>query len=94
MSELLQTYWPLIVAALLLGLGLFAHQGFSTNLFGFATDVFPAQAVGSAVGIAATMSISFVSKAAMRVEVDDLTHLPNTPSKAALATRWAAWHAQ
>lgn len=40
-------------AALLLGLGLFAHQGFSTNLFGFATDVFPAQAVGSAVGIAA-----------------------------------------
>ena len=35
-----------------------------------------------------------VDKAAMRVEVDDLTHLPNTPSKAALATRWAAWHAQ
>jgi ACS family hexuronate transporter-like MFS transporter len=40
-------------AALLLGLGLLAHQGFSTNLFGFATDVFPARAVGSAVGIAA-----------------------------------------
>jgi len=40
-------------AALLLGLGLFAHQGFSTNLFGFATDVFPARAVGSAIGMAA-----------------------------------------
>jgi len=40
-------------AALLLGLGLFAHQGFSTNLFGLATDMFPARAVGSAVGIAA-----------------------------------------
>jgi ACS family hexuronate transporter-like MFS transporter len=40
-------------AALLLGLGLFAHQGFSTNVFGFATDVFPARQVGSAVGLAA-----------------------------------------
>ncbi len=40
-------------AALLLGLGLFAHQGFSTNLFGLATDVFPARAVGSVIGMAA-----------------------------------------
>ena len=40
-------------AALLLGLGLFAHQGFSTNIFGFATDVFPATQVGSAIGLAA-----------------------------------------
>jgi ACS family hexuronate transporter-like MFS transporter len=40
-------------AAGLLGLGLFAHQGFSTNLFGFATDVFPARVVGSAIGMAA-----------------------------------------
>lgn len=40
-------------AALLLGLGLFAHQGFSTNVFGFATDVFPASSVGSAIGLAA-----------------------------------------
>jgi len=40
-------------AALLLGLGLFAHQGFSTNVFGFATDVFPARQVGSAIGLAA-----------------------------------------
>ena len=40
-------------AALLLGLGLFAHQGFSTNVFGFATDVFPATQVGSAIGLAA-----------------------------------------
>lgn len=40
-------------AALLLGLGLFAHQGFSTNVFAFATDVYPARSVGSAIGIAA-----------------------------------------
>lgn len=40
-------------AALLLGLGLFAHQGFSTSVFGVATDVTPARAVGSTIGIAA-----------------------------------------
>ncbi len=40
-------------AALLLGLGLFAHQGFSTNVFGLATDIVPARAVGSTIGIAA-----------------------------------------
>lgn len=40
-------------AALLLGLGLFAHQGFSTNVFGLATDLVPARAVGSTIGIAA-----------------------------------------
>lgn len=41
------------VAALLLGLGLFAHQGFSTNVFGLTTDITPARAVGSTIGIAA-----------------------------------------
>jgi ACS family hexuronate transporter-like MFS transporter len=40
-------------AALILGLALFAHQGFSTNLFGIATDIFPARLVGSAIGIGA-----------------------------------------
>ena len=40
-------------AALLLGLGLFAHQGFSTNVFGLATDIVPARTVGSTIGIAA-----------------------------------------
>lgn len=40
-------------AALLLGLGLFAHQGFSTNVFGLTTDITPARAVGSTIGIAA-----------------------------------------
>lgn len=40
-------------AALLLGLGLFAHQGFSTNVFGLTTDLVPARAVGSTIGIAA-----------------------------------------
>lgn len=47
---LVQSPWS---AAVLLGLGLFAHQGFSTNLFGLATDVVPARAVGSTIGIAA-----------------------------------------
>ena len=45
-----ETAW---VAALILGLALFAHQGFSTNLFGLTTDVFPARIVGSAIGIGA-----------------------------------------
>ncbi len=40
-------------AALLLGLGLFAHQGFSTNVFGLTTDIVPARSVGSTIGIAA-----------------------------------------
>jgi ACS family hexuronate transporter-like MFS transporter len=46
----LQSPWT---AALLLGLGLFAHQGFSTNVFGLTTDIVPARAVGSTIGIAA-----------------------------------------
>jgi ACS family hexuronate transporter-like MFS transporter len=41
------------VAALILGLALFAHQGFSTNVFGLTTDIFPARIVGSAIGIGA-----------------------------------------
>lgn len=40
-------------AALLLGLGLFAHQGFSTNVFGVTTDLVPARAAGTTIGIAA-----------------------------------------
>ncbi len=42
--------WP---AAAFLGLALFAHQGFSTNVFGMAADMFPPQRVGTATGIAA-----------------------------------------
>jgi MFS transporter, ACS family, hexuronate transporter len=40
-------------AAALLGLALFAHQGFSTNIFAFTADVFSARVVASAIGIAA-----------------------------------------
>ncbi|WP_437682364.1 MFS transporter [Sorangium sp. So ce131] len=39
------------VAVLLLGLATAAHQGFSANLFTLTTDMFPSQAVGSAVGL-------------------------------------------
>ena len=46
----LQSPWA---AALVLGLGLFAHQGFSTNVFALTTDVMPARSVGSTIGIAA-----------------------------------------
>jgi ACS family hexuronate transporter-like MFS transporter len=38
-------------AVLLLGLATASHQGFSANLFTLVTDLFPEQAVGSAVGI-------------------------------------------
>jgi ACS family hexuronate transporter-like MFS transporter len=40
--------WP---AVGLIGLATAAHQGFSANLFTLSTDLFPARAVGSAVGI-------------------------------------------
>ncbi|ODU70626.1 MAG: MFS transporter [Novosphingobium sp. SCN 66-18] len=41
------------LAAFIVGVALFAHQGFSTSLFGLTTDVFPARVVGSAIGIGA-----------------------------------------
>lgn len=40
-------------AAVVLGVGLFAHQGFSTSVFALATDLFPAGRIGTAVGLAA-----------------------------------------
>lgn len=39
------------VAVLLIGAALAAHQGFSTNLFTLASDLFPSRAVASVVGI-------------------------------------------
>jgi ACS family hexuronate transporter-like MFS transporter len=36
---------------LLLGMALFAHQGFSTNVFGMCADLFPARMVGTATGL-------------------------------------------
>jgi len=38
-------------AAVLIGLGLFAHQGFSTSLFGLTTDVVPATRVASVIAL-------------------------------------------
>jgi ACS family hexuronate transporter-like MFS transporter len=40
-------------AALLIGIVLFAHQGFSTNLFGCVVDVFPARRVASVISMGA-----------------------------------------
>ncbi len=42
------------VGATLLGMTLAAHQAFSTNMFGVATDIFPARKVGLVVGFGAT----------------------------------------
>ena len=40
-------------AAAIIGLGLFAHQGFSTNIFGFAADAIPAHRVATVMAIGA-----------------------------------------
>lgn len=40
-------------AAAIIGLGLFAHQGFSTNIFGFAADAVPAARVATVMAIGA-----------------------------------------
>ena len=40
-------------AAALIGLGLFAHQGFSTNIFGFAADAIPTTRVATVMAIGA-----------------------------------------
>ncbi len=41
------------IAAVLIGLGLFAHQGFSTNIFGMTADIVPAIRVGSVIALGA-----------------------------------------
>ncbi len=41
------------VAAVLIGLGLFAHQGFSTNVFAMTTDIVPAIRVASVIALGA-----------------------------------------
>ncbi len=48
----LQAQTPL-VAALLIGLALFAHQGFSTNIFGMAADIVPSGRVASVMAAGA-----------------------------------------
>jgi ACS family hexuronate transporter-like MFS transporter len=45
------SYW---VAALMLGVALAGHQAFSTNIFAFTADVFPAPVIGSVIGIGST----------------------------------------
>ena len=40
-------------AAAIIGMALFAHQGFSTNIFGFAADAIPAQRVATVMAIGA-----------------------------------------
>lgn len=50
-------------AAVLIGLGLFAHQGFSTNIFGMATDIVPAARIGTVIafgGVAGNLTGSAI----------------------------------
>ncbi|MFC0206302.1 MFS transporter [Novosphingobium soli] len=41
------------LAALCIGLGLFAHQGFSTNIFGMATEIIPASRIATVIALGA-----------------------------------------
>jgi ACS family hexuronate transporter-like MFS transporter len=41
------------VAALLIGTGLFAHQGFSTNIFGLSTDIIPSSGIARVIAMGA-----------------------------------------
>jgi ACS family hexuronate transporter-like MFS transporter len=41
------------IAAVLVGIGLFAHQGFSTNVFALAADIFPPTRFGGAIALGA-----------------------------------------
>ena len=41
------------IAAVIIGLGLFAHQGFSTNIFGMTADIIPAARVGTVIATGA-----------------------------------------
>ena len=50
MALLAKSPW---IAAMLIGLALFAHQGFSTNIFGFAADAVPAARLGTVMSIGA-----------------------------------------
>ena len=41
------------IAALCIGLGLFAHQGFSTNIFGMATEIIPTRRIATVIALGA-----------------------------------------
>ena len=41
------------VAAVCIGLGLFAHQGFSTNIFGVATEIIPTRRIATVIALGA-----------------------------------------
>lgn len=41
------------LAAVLIGMGLFAHQGFSTNIFGMSTDIVPTIRIASVIAMGA-----------------------------------------
>lgn len=50
LALLTQSPW---IAAVIIGLGLFAHQGFSTNIFGMTADIVPATRVASVISLGA-----------------------------------------
>lgn len=52
LALLAENYW---LAALIIGIALFAHQAFTTNVFGLCTDLFPPRFVGSVVSFGALL---------------------------------------
>lgn len=52
---LVLTFSNVWYAVMIVGLALAAHQGFSTNVFALATDLFPSRVVGTVVGIGALL---------------------------------------
>lgn len=81
-------------AAAIIGLGLFAHQGFSTNIFGLAADAVPARMVGTvmAVGaIAGNLTGFGIQEATGRLLTNGLGYMPLFIAAAVaypLATLW------
>jgi len=60
------------VAAGLIGLGLFAHQGFSTNIFGMASDIVPAQRIACGHGGDRTGRVVLVQRVWLYADVRPL----------------------
>jgi MFS transporter, ACS family, hexuronate transporter len=62
------------VAVLLIGVAAAAHQGFSANLYTFASDMFPRRAVGSVIGIGGTAgAVGGILMQAASGRIKDLT---------------------
>jgi ACS family hexuronate transporter-like MFS transporter len=78
------------MAAGLIGLGLFAHQGFSTNIFGMATDIVPAQRVASVIALGAVAG-NIAGMSVIELAGWSLTHGAGYAPMFAIAVRPICW---